>query len=66
MHYDDLRMAGRERWNALLAEAELMRRVSRLQSARGSFRPRLARGLIGMAARIDPAAAPSRRATTSF
>lgn len=66
MNYDDVRMAGRERWTMLLAEAEDARRIRRPQATRSALRPRLARGLVGLAARIDPATALTRRATTSL
>ena len=65
MNYEEIRMAGRERWQMLLADAEDARRIRRPQAVRGALRPRLARGLVGLAARIDPAMALTRRATTS-
>ena len=66
MNYEEIRMAGRERWHMLLAEAEDARRIRRPQAARGALRPRLARGLVSLAARIDPAMALTRRASTSL
>lgn len=66
MNHDELRMAGLDRWNTLLAEAALARRTRQPQAPRAAFRPRLARSLVGLAARIDPAAAQQRRATTSL
>ena len=66
MNTDELQMAGRDHWHALLAEAEVERRVRRPQAARTSLRPRLARALVGLAARLDPPTAPQRRVSTSL
>ncbi len=58
--YEEIRLAGRDRWQGLIDEAAQVRLAQQNQS-KTPVRPRLARGLMALARRIDPATAPVRQ-----
>ena len=60
--YEEIRLAGRDRWQGLIDEAAQARLAQRYQTQTQTLvRPRLARGLMALARRIDPATAPMRQ-----
>ena len=62
---DDLRAAGREHWQQLLDEATAARRAQNQQTEQHAVRPQLARGLVQLAAWLDPAVKPARQTRRS-
>jgi len=58
--YEEIRLAGRDRWQGLIDEAAQVR-LARQNQSKTPVRPRLARGLVALARRIDPATAPVRQ-----
>jgi hypothetical protein len=58
--YEEIRLAGRDRWQGLIDEAA-QARLARRNQPKALVRPRLARGLMALARRIDPATAPVRQ-----
>ncbi len=65
MMVDDLRAAGREHWQQRLDEAAVVRRARGQQAEQQSVRPQLARGLVRLAAWLDPAVKPVRQTSRS-
>lgn len=59
MNYE-LGMAGRERWQSLLDEAEQSRLAQRHRPPKRHVRPRLARALLALATWLDPALSSAR------
>lgn len=62
---DDMRAAGRDHWQQLLDEATAVRRARGQQAMKQTVRPQLARGLVQVAAWLDPAVKPARQARRS-
>ena len=62
--YEEIRLAGRDRWQGLIDEAA-QARLARQNQPKTTVRPRLARGLMALARRIDPATAPVRQARSA-
>ncbi len=58
--YEEIRLAGRDRWQGLIDEAA-QARLTRRNQPKTPVRPRPARGLTALARRIDPATAPVRQ-----
>lgn len=65
MMVDDLRAAGREHWQQRLDEAAAVRRARGQRVPQHAVRPQLARGLVQLAAWLDPAVKPARQARRS-
>jgi hypothetical protein len=65
MMVDDMRAAGRDRWQQLLDEATEVRRARGQRQMKQAVRPQLARGLVQLAAWLDPAVKPARQTRRS-
>lgn len=62
--YEEFRLAGQERLQRITDEAA-QAQLARQYQPKALVRPRLARGLMALARRIDPATAPVRQARSA-